>query len=447
MRKLTILLLLAFAAACDGGGSGPQPAGVGTLTIAITDATIDDYDEALLEVSSITIIGSGGQETEVLDTPQIIDLLKLRNVSEVLLRERLLARRISKIRLGVDSIVLNKLDPVDGSITDSDMPPVPSQKVDLNPQGPLEIRAGEDLLITLDVDLKNSIKVNETGNGAVRFRPVVFVNAGVSGLVRLYGRYSEDDNGTSVCDLERVSDADGVYEQLTGVCVGLDETNATYFDVDAMPISNVSVDDLVSVYGYYESNSNGDELIAEIIARDMASRGAAFTTLNGIAATDLAMDEYEMLLTGNTSLPVKLSTGAKVFDSEGVLVTNPPVAPIIAMNQRTEARGAITDSLTTEPDWLQSFVVFVSDENGSEETKGVIAAIDGDVITLDSGPDVTCIVTNANTNFFDVAGNSGEVAESGTIELTDLMEGNAIDAVGDRVGDCIQAETVVRETP
>ena len=231
------------------------------------------------------------------------------------------------------------------------------------------------------------------------------------------------------------------------MCVGLDETNATYFDVDAMPISNVSVDDLVSVYGYYESNSNGDELIAEIIARDMASRGAAFTTLNGIAATDLAMDEYEMLLTGNTSLPVKLSTGAKVFDSEGVLVTNPPVAPIIAINQRTEARGAITDSLTAEPDWLQSFVVFVSDENGSEETNGVIAAIDGDVITLDSGPDVTCIVTNANTNFFDVAGNSGEVAESGTIELTDLTEGNAIDAVSDRVGDCIQAETVVRETP
>ena len=107
--------------------------------------------------------------------------------------------------------------------------------------------------------------------------------------------------------------------------------------------------------------------------------------------------------------------------------------------------------MTTEPDWLQSFVVFVSKNDGNEETNGVIAAVDGDVITLMAGPDVICIVTDANTNFFAVAGNGGEVAEGGAIELIDLMEGDMIDAVGDRVGDgagdCIQAETVISETP
>ena len=33
-------------------------------------------------------------------------------------------------------------------------PPVPTRKIDLNPQGTLQIRAGEDLLVMLDVDLK-----------------------------------------------------------------------------------------------------------------------------------------------------------------------------------------------------------------------------------------------------------------------------------------------------
>jgi hypothetical protein len=303
-----------------------------------------------------------------------------------------------------------------------------------------------NLLITLEVDLKNSIKVHETGNSVVRFRPVVHITAGVSGLVRLYGRYTVDNGDTSVCDLERVSDADGTYEQLTGVCVALDETNASYFDVDAMPIGNVSADDLVSVYGYYQSTPSGDELAAEIIVLDTASRGAAFTTLNGIANTDLSADEYELLLADLTTLPVKLSTGAKVFDTEGVLVTDPPTSPAIAMAQRTEARGALTDSMTTDPDWLQAFVVFVSNGEPSDETSGMIDSIDGDMITLIAGPDVTCIVSTANTDFFDVVA-GGDITEVSAIEITDLMANDAIDAAGDRVGNCIHADTIVRETP
>lgn len=443
MRIFSAVAIACLLAACGGSGGGSsQP--TGTLTLAITDATINDYDQALLEVSSITLIGPGGQETELLDTPQVIDLLKLRNVSELLLRERLLARTISKIRLGVDSIELNKLD-LEGNVTDSDMPPVPTRKIDLNPQQPLEIRAGEDLLIELDVDLEDSIKINSTGNGGVRFRPVVHINAGVSGLVRLYGRYTIEDDNASVCDLERVSDADGIYEQLTGVCVALDETNASYFDVAAMPIESVADGDLISVYGYYQTTSGDVELAAEIIAHDMASRGTAFTTLNGIAASDLVMDEFSLSLSDETTLPVKLSSGAKVFDTDGALVTDPPVTPVISEGQRTEARGAITDSMSTEPDWLQSFIVFAGETDAAdEETSGVIARIDGETIELMPGPNITCVITDANTDFFDIT-SDGEITESSAIELSDLMEMDSIDAAGERIGECIRAATVVRE--
>ena len=44
--------------------------------------------------------------------------------------------------------------------------------------------------------------------------------------------------------------------------------------------------DKVSVYGYYQQTSTGDVLAAEIIARGLAMRGDAFTTLNGIAASN-----------------------------------------------------------------------------------------------------------------------------------------------------------------
>jgi hypothetical protein len=90
LRAFSITLFSLFLIACGGGGSGPN---TGTVTVAITDASIDDYDEALLELSSVTLIGAGGQETELLEGTQTIDLLKLRNVSELLLRDCCCARR------------------------------------------------------------------------------------------------------------------------------------------------------------------------------------------------------------------------------------------------------------------------------------------------------------------------------------------------------------------
>ena len=64
----------------------------------------------------------------------------------------------------------------------------------------------------------------------------------------------------------------------------------------------------------------------------------------------------------NDVIPVELSDGAKVFDLEGDSV----VPAGIVAGQRTEARGALTDSGDAEPDWLQAFVVFVTGNGGHQ---------------------------------------------------------------------------------
>jgi hypothetical protein len=460
-----MVLLGLLLNACGGGSSSPT---TGTLTLAITDDSIDDYQEALLVVSSITLIGSGGQETDdLLDTPQEIDLLKLRNVSELLLRETLTARTISKIRLGVDSITLVKRD-VDGGFISQVEPAVPTRKIDLNPQGPLEIRAGEDLIVTIDVDLHNSIKVNETGNGEVRFRPVILLSAGSSGLVRLYGTYTEDvnnpDEPPSICMLERISDMSPSSDPLD-VCIALDESRANYFNEDAQPIMSVDDGNTVSVYGFYEQGSSGEVLAAEIIAREV--RGETFTTYNGLVATPWndAEPNFDLNVIAadlSAEIPVTFSEGAKIFDVNDAIVTPEDVSEPSDMNitpgVRAEVRGAANGS---GPD-LQAFVGFV---DGMESvTSGEIGMKVDDLapvrrLTIMLVPDsvipedaASCVSTTSLTRYYSLD-TTVDITEVVEIDFEDLESGDMISASGDvprdgdgePTSDCVQANTIVRE--
>jgi hypothetical protein len=437
----SVALLVVALTDCGGSGGSSDP-DRGTLTIAITDASIDDYQEALFEVSALTLIGPGGQETEVLGAPQTIDLLALRNVSEILLRERLTARSISKLRLEAERITLNRYD-ADGVLVASDQPPIPTRKVDINLRGPIEIRPGQNLLLVLDVDLGNSIKIHETGNGAVRFRPVIFATAQASTLARLYGVYTEDDGGATLCSLERLSDADGVYEVLD-VCVTLDETNATYFGADGLPLAgegnpalkgDLAFGEYISAYGYYRDTANGPVLATEIIARGTGMRGEAFRTLNGVAATafDPITRRFDLALTPTATVAVALSNGGKVFDDVGALIQ--PTA--IGSGIRTEARGALGDV-------LQAFVAFATGADPSIVTQGTIGSFAGSTLTLAAPADPACVRATPDTLLFAITA-GGDVTSTSAIDFADLAVGDVIEAAGEMRNSCLEAHTIIRE--
>ena len=127
MRILLVAFLSSLLVAC--GGSGSSSPDTGTLTLAITDNSIHDWDQAVMQLNAVTLIGQGGQETEMLDPrPQRVDLLQLRNVSEFLAQQTLTARSISKIRLNIAGLTLNKVDPMTGLVTETASPPMPSRR-------------------------------------------------------------------------------------------------------------------------------------------------------------------------------------------------------------------------------------------------------------------------------------------------------------------------------
>jgi hypothetical protein len=338
---------------------------------------------------------------------------------------------------------------------------VPTRKIDLNPQGPLEVRAGEDLLVMIDFDLHNSIKINETGNGQVRFRPLVKIAAGVSGLVRLYGTYTVDsDSGdTSICNIERAYDADGI--DPLDLCVALDETATHYFGADGTSLfpgepdnpGDLTDADLISVYGTYRENAEEPVLEAEIIAR---AHSKPFDLLYGLvtSAFDAATEQFEMARRQATEgapaelVPVVLSDGAKVFNIDGDLLD--PSA--IEVAKLAEAQGVMTTGAVGEPDFLQAFFAFVSEATGNDSVSGVIQTPDGieSLISIDtSDVEDVCVSVTPTTEYYQLAivddGSGQDVIDLQKIVFADLIPGDMIDVSGDQEGDCIQAITVIRE--
>lgn len=436
MKHLLLLASILLISACGSNGGGNNSADTGTITVLITDASIRDWDEALLKINAVTLIGAGGQETEILDPPQIIDLFRLENVSELLLHRTLTARKISKIRLELDSIQLNKVA-TDGTVIESVFPPIPTQRVDLNPQGQLEIRAGEDLMVLLDVDVANSVKITGTGSGDILFRPLIRLTAGPSGLVRLFGTIDVVSEPWVLSDVSRVSDADGVFDVLP-INVVIDRSNANFFDANADPILPGSITDMgeVSVYGYYGATPDGPVLEAAIIAE--GSRGTFNTFVGPVTVPwDSPSRSFSISVSEADTLPVELSTGARVFNADGEIVDETE----IAVDLRTSARG----KWTPDPSGLQAFVAFVGSAGDIISVDGDVFSIDGVRTTLDmvDGP---CAISKPSTTYFEIVTDGGTSTIS-RITADQIGVGDTVVASGGEMLDgCVDADTVVKET-
>ena len=215
MDRAHLLCWLLVACGGGGGSSASTPsAQTGTVTITMADGPIDGYSKVIMVISEIRLLSDAGQDILVMDEPKEIDFLALSNFSEMLIKREVVAGTYSKIRLILDSLTLIKTDAA-GTVTQSDEVRLNGlQKVDINPQGPFQVRGGEEIIINLDLDLDRSIHIVTTGNGDVRFRPVVFATistqAAFDKLFRVEGTIDSIDGGATtlnVCDIRRVSDA------------------------------------------------------------------------------------------------------------------------------------------------------------------------------------------------------------------------------------------------
>lgn len=173
----------AGAGATGGGGAPATPAAAtGTVGVTVGDAPADDFDQILLTVTRIVLLADDdedGSDFVVSEEAIEIDLLALEATTELVGESaEVPAGGYCKIRLEVEQIDLVVLD-TDGNRDDaaSRAAEVPANgRIDLNPRGCFELEDAGALLVQIDLDARNSFALVETGAGAVRFRPLAFVD-------------------------------------------------------------------------------------------------------------------------------------------------------------------------------------------------------------------------------------------------------------------------------
>ena len=241
-----------------GGASGPA-----TVSILLTDASSDDYDEAIATITSIVLIGEHGHQ-EIFSGSVMVDLLKLRNFVELLaVHDQVQPDVIEKIRLQLASLVLIKRDDQGGIEKEDVVDLVANGKMDLVPNEHFVILPGDKFYISFDFDMDRSLKIIETGNGKIKVRPVIFVHIGrlpgfKAGLTRIFGeitRLAEDFSALQLCSSRLVATPFGMHDEVDlperCVKVMLDDRTGV-FGPDGLPVrvGTLMIGDIVTIVGF-----------------------------------------------------------------------------------------------------------------------------------------------------------------------------------------------------
>ncbi len=150
----------------------------GSMVLMMHDAPVDDFREVWVTVESVTMLGadddSNASGEAVLTESVRMDLLALDSLAQIVAAVDVEAGAYSKIRLQISNPEFIRDD--DSVFTGDDIHLVANGHVDLNTQGNVFIVEDAVTVVSLDVDLDNSLQINETGNGRYILRPQIFVD-------------------------------------------------------------------------------------------------------------------------------------------------------------------------------------------------------------------------------------------------------------------------------
>jgi hypothetical protein len=152
-------------------GDGTRGDGTSTVALFLADGPTDEFDQIWIELSQISLLPEGDADPVVIyetADPQRIDLLTLREDDLLLaVNSAVPAGTYHKIRLMVECVEGQQAgQPVELRLS--------SGKIDLNPQGPIDVKPGETLSLRLDIDAEKSIHI---AGSHYNFRPVVFAQS------------------------------------------------------------------------------------------------------------------------------------------------------------------------------------------------------------------------------------------------------------------------------
>jgi hypothetical protein len=462
LYRFVLLGALGLTLACSGGGGGGSAAGAGTGSVGVlaTDAPVDPrlFSSILVTFTDVTLIGEGGQ-VPIFSGSETLDLRDLEDVGKlVALGRDVPARSFQKIRLELASV---ELIPADGG--PSIFPRLPP-KLDLNFQGPVEVEAGELLLLQIDFDAGNSVHIIETGNGGFGFRPVVLAEAlGVrvpGKLVLLEGVVDALDplGGTLLlCDTghaisrqagdDRVMDAVGMADPTDGCTKVVTDAETSIFDENGDPIGlDLLMDgDEASVLGrFLPKEDHAESAEALVFLAEVIQLGPPGTTraIDGevLAAVDLdgrftiAVDAGQGFPAA-TALVVDLQPGAKVFSRKGEPRDEADIQPPIP----TRVVGVLA-----QDDVLKASVVTLDIERMTlDKISGEITEVrlEGAEVDVDTGEGIRCVEVPVDAAVYalDLAGNDAVLTP---IDRSELAPGDEVQIAG-TAAECLVAEKLI----
>ena len=431
----------------------------------VTDAPVDPrlFSSILVTFTEVVLIGEGGQES-IFSGRKTLDLRDLEDVGKlVALGRDVPARRFQKIRLELDRI---ELIPADGS--PSIFPRLPP-KLDLNLQGPVEIKAGELLLLQIDFDAGNSVHIVERGNGGYGFRPVVLADAlgvripgklvllegGVDALDSEAGSFLLCDTGHAVSrrDGDRRVMHDGPPDPADACTRVVTDAETAIFDEDGDPAAFdlLMEGDEASVLGrFLPREEHGEDaealvLLAEVIqlgppGTARAVDGEVLTEVGGDGRFTLSVDLGQFV--AERELVVELQPGAKVFSRGGNPLTEADIQP------GTPAR--VVGVRDPVDDLLKASVVTLDLETMMlEKLSGEITEVrlGGAELDVDTGEEVRCVEVPEDAAVFVLELSNGD-AVARPIDRSELVFGDEVQLAG-TPAECLVAKKLVafREIP
>src|SRR5262245_59118815 len=311
--------LVALLASCGDGSSTTvaSNSGTGTVVVVVTDAPTDEFLQIWVTVREVELIGSNGHFT-LFEGRRTFDLLSMREDARLLsLGREVPAGDWSKIRLHVEDVRLIRLvaedsagtivecppdvTPDPGFVCESIQPKVGGNgKIDLNPRGPLTVRAGELVFVQLDLDAQKSIHVVETGSSRWIVRPVVFVGLFAvrpDRLVRIEGEISEIDPAAGklvVCGTHLVFRSNAQQDSSDrSRCVDVRTSSETsIFDSDGQPaaLADLAVGDEIAAVGRFRVGT-GEALVFDALWIQQGGFDA-ITAVTGEILTGVTGDEF-----------------------------------------------------------------------------------------------------------------------------------------------------------
>jgi len=451
---LIILSATMLAITGCGGSSGGGSAQTGQVSVVFTDGPTDEYEQILITLTRMTLIGAGGQVVIYDGGPITFDLLQLRDRADFAFSQRVTVGEYNKIRLEVAEVTLVDLgdvaDPTDDVEVVLDKLPA-NGKIDLNPRGPISILADRATVVELDMDARRSFQVVNTGNGGLRLRPVIFVNVYDDEIVlpnritRVFGTVESVDVDASslvLCDLQFVAQLGGLPAPNDGACVQVFAAGASAFDAAGMAvefatlaadIDNTPEAQLTAIGFPTLPATTADSIVLELdaVTTELGPRKTdsepGWETTPGTIVSDLTMDNCDaaqcvdfLPAAEATALTVQLQPETRVFTRDGTELSQADLGADVA-GTFDGLRVAVSDA----EQLLASLFITGPDAGGDLVSGTLTAVMTGDtfdtlVVQPESGPALNVCVTS-DTDMLQI------LVDNETVTIVDLLDPAVLD--------------------